>query len=49
MRLSNQGMPRRQAPETRGDLYVTLEAVLPTLLSNRERELIEQLRGMHHR
>ena len=31
------------APETRGDLYVKLEALLPTKLSDRERDLIEQL------
>ncbi|MBK9715214.1 MAG: J domain-containing protein [Kouleothrix sp.] len=42
-RISGQGMPRLRAPETRGDLYVKLEALLPTKLSDRERDLIEQL------
>ena len=43
---SGQGMPRLRAPETRGDLYVKLEAQLPNQLSARERELIEELRGL---
>jgi curved DNA-binding protein len=46
MRIGGQGMPRLRAPETRGDLYVTLEAMLPTTLSPRERELIEELRSL---
>lgn len=43
-RLSGQGMPRVRKPETRGDLYVTLDAELPARLSPRERELFEELR-----
>jgi curved DNA-binding protein len=45
-RISGQGMPRLRAPETRGDLYVRLEALLPTSLSTRERELVEELRSI---
>lgn len=45
-RVSGQGMPRLRAPETRGDLYVKLEAQLPTQLSSQERELFEQLRAL---
>lgn len=45
-RVSGQGMPRLRAPETRGDLYVALEAKLPTNLSPRERALFEELRGL---
>jgi curved DNA-binding protein len=45
-RISGQGMPRLRAPETRGDLYVRLEALLPVSLSTRERELVEQLREL---
>jgi curved DNA-binding protein len=45
-RVSGQGMPRLRAPSTRGDLYVTLEALLPTRLSSKERELVEELRGL---
>jgi curved DNA-binding protein len=45
MRLSGQGMPRRKATGS-GDLYVKLEAVLPTPLSERERELVAELAGL---
>ncbi|GAB4208730.1 MAG: J domain-containing protein [Roseiflexaceae bacterium] len=43
-RVGGQGMPRLRTPETRGDLYVTLEAQLPASLSPRERELFTELR-----
>jgi curved DNA-binding protein len=46
IRLSGQGMPRLRNVGTRGDLYVTLEALLPATLSERERELVEELRTM---
>jgi curved DNA-binding protein len=46
MRISGQGMPRRTSPGSRGDLYVTLEAQLPTALSDRERALVEELRNL---
>ena len=42
-RISGQAMPRLRAPETRGDLYVRLEAQLPAHLSERERKLFEEL------
>jgi len=45
-RISGQGMPRLRAPVSRGDLYVKLETLLPSSLSTRERELVEELRGM---
>ena len=45
-RISGQGMPRLRAPETRGDLYVRLEALLPVSLSTRERELVQELREL---
>jgi DnaJ-class molecular chaperone len=45
-RITGQGMPRLRAPDTRGDLYVKLETLLPATLSTRERELVEELRGM---
>lgn len=45
-RIAGQGMPVLRAPETRGDLYVTLEVQLPTQLTARERELFEQLRTL---
>ncbi|HNP88473.1 MAG: J domain-containing protein [Chloroflexi bacterium SZAS-1] len=45
-RIGGQGMPHVRAPETRGDLYVKLEAQLPTHLSTAEKELFEQLRAL---
>jgi curved DNA-binding protein len=45
-RIGNQGMPRLRAPETRGDLFVALEVQLPAQISQRERDLFEQLRTM---
>jgi curved DNA-binding protein len=47
LRVSGQGMPKLRNPESRGDLYVKLEAQLPSHLSARERELFEELRGLH--
>ncbi|MEM8530033.1 MAG: J domain-containing protein [Chloroflexota bacterium] len=44
-RISGQGMPYLQNPDTRGDLYVTLEVLLPTTLSEGEREVFESLRS----
>jgi curved DNA-binding protein len=45
-RISGQGMPKLRAPETRGDMYVKLDALLPLSLSTRERELVEELREL---
>ncbi len=42
-RLSGQGMPHMRAA-SRGDLYVTVNVLLPTNLGERERELIRELR-----
>jgi curved DNA-binding protein len=42
-RLSGQGMPVLRT-DRRGDLYAKLSAVLPATLSERERELFEELR-----
>jgi curved DNA-binding protein len=43
-RIPGQGMPRLRGPESRGDLFITLEVALPTQLNQRERELVEELR-----
>lgn len=43
-RLRNQGMPLLTQPGSRGDLFVTLKAVLPANLSERERQLFQELR-----
>jgi DnaJ-class molecular chaperone len=39
-------MPKLGDPETKGDMYVTLRPVLPTDLTNEERELVERLREL---
>ena len=41
-RLRGLGMPHLQEPGRRGDLLVTVEASLPTSLSERERQLIQE-------
>jgi curved DNA-binding protein len=43
-RLNGQGMPEMNHPDRRGALYAKAEAMLPTNLSSRERELFEELR-----
>jgi DnaJ-class molecular chaperone len=43
IRLAGQGMPR--ATGGHGDLYVTVKVVLPTKLTEKERELIKELAG----
>ena len=43
-RLQGLGMPRLRSPEQRGDLYATVELQIPQRLSQREKELFEQLR-----
>ena len=45
-RLAGQGMPRLDSPATRGDLYVTAKVVLPGGLSDRERELFQELKEL---
>jgi curved DNA-binding protein len=41
-RLRGLGMPKPKQPDTRGDLYAEVEAVLPHGLSVQERELLQQ-------
>ncbi|NJK80660.1 MAG: DnaJ domain-containing protein [Chloroflexaceae bacterium] len=45
-RVGKQGMPRMGQSNEHGDLYVTVEAVLPTSLSAEERTLFERLRDL---
>jgi DnaJ-class molecular chaperone len=42
-RIPNQGMPLRTNPTQRGDLYLQLDVVLPTQLTESERDLFAQL------
>ena len=39
-------MPHLKTPDARGDLYAIIEVSLPTKLSERERALFEELRGL---
>jgi DnaJ-class molecular chaperone len=39
-------MPKLGRGEERGDLFIVVEALLPAELSPRERELVEELRGI---
>ena len=43
-RLGGQGMPHLNTPATRGDLYATIEALLPQQLSDDDRKAFERLR-----
>lgn len=45
-RLKGLGMPHLKSPETRGDLYVKVEALLPAHLSEQELELLEKWRDL---
>ena len=45
-RLGGLGMPNLKDPEQRGDLYATLEVRLPDNLSEREKELFEELQEL---
>lgn len=48
-RLRGLGMPRLKAPQTRGDLFVTIDVSIPQNLSDEERQLFEQLRDIRQR
>jgi len=45
-RLQGLGMPHREDPSQRGDLYAKVEAKLPRDLSDRERELFQQIKDI---
>ena len=45
-RLREKGLPKLRQPDQRGDLYAKLEVRLPTKLSPRQKELVEELRRM---
>jgi curved DNA-binding protein len=45
-RLRGLGMPHLKDPNQRGDLFVAVEAVLPSHLSQSEKELLQQWREM---
>ena len=43
-RLAGKGMPRLESPQSLGDLYATAQVIIPTRLSEKERDLFRQLR-----
>ena len=45
-RLRGLGMPKMKQPDQRGDLFVTVEALLPQRLSEKEKELVEKWRKL---
>ena len=46
-RLKKMGMPKMKHPNQRGDLYVTVETILPQNLSAGEKKLVAQWKDMH--
>jgi len=46
-RLRGLGMPKINHPGQHGDLYVTVETVLPKKLTAKEKDLLEQWKSMH--
>jgi len=46
-RLRGLGMPKIKHPDQRGDLYVSVETVLPQKLTAKEKELLEQWKSIH--
>ncbi|SEA27118.1 curved DNA-binding protein [Desulfuromusa kysingii] len=46
-RLRGLGMPKLKHPKQRGDLYVTVEAVLPEKLTAKEKALVEEWKSIH--
>ena len=45
-RLAKQGMPRLNKKDERGDLFAKVNVVLPTELTEKEKELFEQLKAL---
>ena len=43
-RLAGKGMPRLESPHSHGNLYTTAQVIIPTGLSENERDLFRQLR-----
>ena len=43
LRLSERGAPSRRSAESRGDLYVVVQVVTPTVYDDRSRELLREL------
>lgn len=48
-RLRGMGMPGMKKSDARGDLYAEVSVALPTSLSSKERQLVEELRGLQQK
>lgn len=48
-RLTGLGMPKLRHPDQHGDLYATVEVQLPTHLTDREKELFQELRNLREK
>jgi DnaJ-class molecular chaperone len=48
-RIPNQGMPLRTNPTQRGDLYLRLEVLLPSQITDEEKALFVQLQMLRKR
>ncbi len=48
-RLRGMGMPGMKKSDARGDLYAEVSVTLPTSLSAKERQLVEELRGLQQK
>jgi len=46
-KLRGLGMPKIKHPDQRGDLYITVETVLPQKLTAKEKELLKQWKSIH--
>lgn len=46
--LTNQGMPRLGDHKSHGDLYAKIKVLLPTKLTEDEKQIFEQLRALRH-
>lgn len=41
IRIEGEGMPQHNFPSQKGDLFVTITVVMPTSLSNKQKEMIQ--------
>jgi curved DNA-binding protein len=46
LRLRGKGMPKLRKPDEYGDLYASIAVQLPTELTDRQRELLQEMRDL---
>ena len=47
LRLKGKGIPKLGASDVRGDAYITVKVKIPTSVSGKEKELVEQINSMN--